>query len=307
MKLSRALGVLAGQLAGDSLGSLVEFKDSKTIRKLYPEGIRELSDGGVWGTMAGQPTDDSEMALALADSLISEKTYKPQSAFRAYLLWMESKPFDIGSTTSSALSGVLNAESQANGALMRVSPLGIFTAGKYFEYASEWAMEDAALTHPNKICAEINSLYVRAIAYAIENGVSPEELFNIIALWSRDCSLDVRRAVERSDELPEDFLSCQGWVLIAFQNALFYLKKQYKPEEAIIETVMSGGDTDTNAAICGALLGSCFGIEYFPKQWIDCLLTCRPFFSDKRIRRPRPELYHSASFITVAKNLMVHG
>ena len=61
---------MLGQLAGDSLGSLVEFKDANTIRTLYPNGVRELADGGVWDTLAGQPTDDSEMALALARSLI---------------------------------------------------------------------------------------------------------------------------------------------------------------------------------------------------------------------------------------------
>ncbi|WDI37865.1 ADP-ribosylglycohydrolase family protein [Entomospira culicis] len=64
-QLSRAQGCLMGQVAGDSLGSLVEFKNPKMIRQLYPNGVRKLEDGGVWRTLAGQPTDDSELALAL--------------------------------------------------------------------------------------------------------------------------------------------------------------------------------------------------------------------------------------------------
>ena len=60
----RAQGCLLGQVAGDSLGSLVEFKDASAIRKLYPDGVRELADGGVWDTLAGQPTDDSEIRRA---------------------------------------------------------------------------------------------------------------------------------------------------------------------------------------------------------------------------------------------------
>ena len=68
--LSQAQGCLLGQLAGDSLGSLVECEDAATIRAQYPQGVRELADGGVWNTIAGQPTDDSEMALALARSLV---------------------------------------------------------------------------------------------------------------------------------------------------------------------------------------------------------------------------------------------
>ena len=59
-----------GQLAGDALGSLVEFQTPESIARQYPNGVRELVDGGTWGTIAGQPTDDSEMALALARSLV---------------------------------------------------------------------------------------------------------------------------------------------------------------------------------------------------------------------------------------------
>jgi len=62
-KLERAQGCLLGQLAGDALGSLVEFQTPEQIRQEYPNGVRELADGGPWNTIAGQPTDDSEMAL----------------------------------------------------------------------------------------------------------------------------------------------------------------------------------------------------------------------------------------------------
>jgi ADP-ribosyl-[dinitrogen reductase] hydrolase len=68
--VDRAVGCLLGQVIGDSLGSLVEFQGPEAIRRQYPAGVRELRDGGVWNTLAGQPTDDSELALArtLAES-----------------------------------------------------------------------------------------------------------------------------------------------------------------------------------------------------------------------------------------------
>ena len=69
--LSRAQGCLLGQLIGDSLGSLVEFQRPERIRRSYPGGVRDMADGGTWNTIAGQPTDDSEMALLLARSLAS--------------------------------------------------------------------------------------------------------------------------------------------------------------------------------------------------------------------------------------------
>ena len=80
--LLRAQGCLLGQLAGDALGSLVEFRTPEDIRRQYPKGVRELSDGGTWNTVAGQPTDDSEMALLLARMLADQGRYDPDEAKR---------------------------------------------------------------------------------------------------------------------------------------------------------------------------------------------------------------------------------
>jgi len=85
--LSRAQGCLLGQLGGDALGSLVESKSPEAIRRKYPNGVRELADGGTWGTIAGQPTDDSEMALMLARMLVRLRRYDPEEARKAYLFW----------------------------------------------------------------------------------------------------------------------------------------------------------------------------------------------------------------------------
>ncbi len=126
--LNRAQGCLLGQLAGDALGSLVEFQSPVQILRRYPQGVRLLADGGTWNTIAGQPTDDSEMALLLARMLVKLGTYDPAAAREAYIYWLNSEPFDCGSTIYSGLRGSLNPDSQANGAMMRISPLGIFGA-----------------------------------------------------------------------------------------------------------------------------------------------------------------------------------
>ena len=75
--LSRAQGCLLGQLAGDSLGSLVEFRSQIDIRREYPKGVRQLADGGTWNTIAGQPTDDSEMAPSPARMPADQGRYGP--------------------------------------------------------------------------------------------------------------------------------------------------------------------------------------------------------------------------------------
>jgi len=80
--LARARGCLLGQLAGDALGSLVEFQSPEEIHRSYPAGVRKLADGGTWNTIAGQPTDDSEMALLLARMLTECGAMIPMPRFR---------------------------------------------------------------------------------------------------------------------------------------------------------------------------------------------------------------------------------
>lgn len=165
--LSRAQGCLPGQLAGDALGGLVEFQTPEQIRQKYPNGVRELVDGGTWNTIAGQPTDDSEMALLLARMLVDQGTYDPVEARKAYVYWLDSGPFDCGTTVSNGLLGRLNFDSQANGAMMRISPLGIFGANHDLKQVAEWAKQDASLTHPHPVCQQANALFAMAIAHAM--------------------------------------------------------------------------------------------------------------------------------------------
>src|SRR5579862_1184177 len=98
--LLRAEGCLLGQLAGDSLGGVVEFKSPSEIHRSYPNGVRELADGGTWATIAGQPTDDSEMALMLARLLVKERRYDAEQARKA----CRKLTFCRASSSSSALA-----------------------------------------------------------------------------------------------------------------------------------------------------------------------------------------------------------
>lgn len=81
--ISRAQGCLMGQLVGDALGSQVEFLSPEQIRRSFPTGVREIRGSPIWNTLPGQPTDDSEMALALARTLVRLGTYDPEAAREA--------------------------------------------------------------------------------------------------------------------------------------------------------------------------------------------------------------------------------
>lgn len=304
--LSRAQGCMIGQLAGDALGGLVEFQSPAEILGRYPDGVRELAPGGTWNTLAGQPTDDSEMALLLARMLVERCTYDAGAALGAYRYWLASGPFDCGATTLSGLRGSLNHDSQANGAMMRISPLGIFGAKHPLEDVAMWARQDAELTHPNPVCVQANALFAMALAHAVATGPEPRDLYQTIVEWAVDMQagpalMDAIQAAALAP--PADYVRQQGWVLIALQNALWQLIHAGNFTSGVVDTVMRGGDTDTNAAICGALLGAVYGLDAVPAQWLDAILNCRPKVGQPGVHRPRPECFWPVDALELARRL----
>ena len=78
--LARAHGALLGQVIGDALGQMVEFRGERSVRAEYPDGVRDMRDGGAHRTIAGQPTDDSELALVLARTILRDRGHFDESA-----------------------------------------------------------------------------------------------------------------------------------------------------------------------------------------------------------------------------------
>ncbi len=310
--LRRAQGCWLGQLAGDALGSLVECETPEGIAARYPDGVRHLEDGGTWDTIAGQPTDDSEMALALAGTLVAEGCFNPDAVLRAYVAWYESQPFAIGSTTRTALSAAREGrraaifESQANGSLMRASPLGVFGAAHDAGDLAEWARADAALTHPHPVCTGATAVFAATLAYAIGAGGGPGAAYAHAGERAAAVGAppSVRETLERARRERPAYLANSGWTLVALQNAFYQLLHASSVEEGLVDTVMQGGDTDTNAAIAGALLGAVHGRESIPAPWRDRVLTCRPLAGLKGVRRPRPAVYWPAGALDLAEQLL---
>ena len=303
----RAQGCLLGQIAGDSLGSLVEFKRASTIGKLHPHGVRELADGGVWNTLAGQPTDDSEMALALARSIVRIGSFSIDDIRASYVRWYESGPFDMGGTTECGLRGNPIPDSQANGALMRVSPLGIFGWKMEAEALAKLAAEDAKLTHPHRVCQQVSGLYATAIAEAVREEIAPRTVYDRMAARAEQWKVDeaIRERIEQAkSRRPPEYYDQMGWVLTAFQNALYELMHARSLKEGVISTVQCGGDTDTNGAICGALLGAIYGREAVPIEWVQSIVACRP---TPETTQPRPKEYWPNDVLRLAEQLVQSG
>ena len=294
-----------GQCVGDALGSMVEFHSAEAVARKYPQGISLLEATEVFPDMiAGQLTDDSEMAVTLLRSMFDDTGtrflgYDADRAFAGYVRWMNSDPIDLGGTTASGLSGMPNPSSQANGALMRVSPLAMACVKVDEATAVQWLRADAELTHPHELCQQANVIYGLLIRYMLlaPNELTDQELYDaaldFVARFELTLVDDIVR--EARTQPPSEYFHQMGWVRIALHNALYHLFTAEEgaapgPDQglhpslahwrrAVHETVMHGGDTDTNGAIVGALVGARYAGDVIPQQW---LLTVKGAYPGRR-------------------------
>jgi ADP-ribosylglycohydrolase/fructose-1,6-bisphosphatase/inositol monophosphatase family enzyme len=301
--LTRAQGALLGQVAGDALGGQVEFSSARTIRERHPRGLRTLEDGGYWNTIAGQPTDDSELALMFARTLVRDGGMSRERVRRSYWGWLESGPFDVGLATEVGLTELPNVESQANGALMRVSPLGIFGWRLPPEALARLAREDADITHPHPVCRDASAAFCVALAHAIRTGDGAEAAHAAALAWARAAKADpdVLATLEAVSAPPADFERQSGWVRTALQNAFHRALTAPSLEQGLVDTVMAGGDTDTNGAIAGALLGAVHGRGAVPAAWRSAVLTARALPGTPR---PRPQCLWPVDCDDLAERLL---
>jgi ADP-ribosylglycohydrolase len=344
-RLARAHGCLLGQAAGDALGQLVEFSRPATIARDHPDGgPRWLVDGGTWRTIAGQPTDDTEMALCLARAIVHAGGFDREAIARAYMRWGTGDlpwalagertrgggllPFDMGGTTKKAVlaptardvEGGTVAEActraaagsiPSNGALMRVSPLGLWGAGRPVDEVARAARADATLTHGHPFAQGASAAFAVAIGHAVWTGAGAHETWQVALEVARGPLGDpaVAATIEAAaDGPPADFIHHMGACATALRNAFFRLVHGSDPAAALIATVREGGDTDTTAAIAGALLGAVHGRESLPVQWRRMVETCRPLArSDGSVQHPRPRCLWPVDVLALAERLLLTG
>jgi ADP-ribosylglycohydrolase len=311
--LSRARGALWGQAVGDALGTTVEFQSAAEVARGGPPGWpTDIVGLGPFGMAPGQVTDDTELALALARSLAARGTWDADDVAAAYVAWRASGPRDCGKATDQAFGrGVApgpglaervmaraSRNTQANGSLMRSSPLGIFGAHLPREALAQLAARDSQLSHPHEVCQAACTVFVTTVADAIRTGAPGPELAARALAFAKYHPLaapvvDTLEAAAHG--LPPSDGEDQGWVRVALQHAFHHLEHATRFDDALIATIARGGDTDTNAAIVGALLGAVMGVEALPARWIRTVRECTP---------ERPRHFHCNDLDELAQALL---
>jgi len=266
----RVVGAYVGLAVGDALGATTEFLTPREIQESY--GTHQTICGGGWLHLKpGAVTDDTEMSLALGDSILSNPGVDAESVACAFSNWMRSKPVDIGNTVRRGIvhfraTGdpcVPEHEYDAgNGACMRSLPIAICYWNAAPEALIEASRIQSHVTHNNRQADAGTEAVLRMLVSAFR-GMSKSALKEIAEV------LVGQYAGYRFDRRRVDNPS--GWIVETLQVVFqaFFSHQNFK--DILVDVVNRGGDADTTGAIAGMLAGACYGVDAIPWQWRNAL------------------------------------
>lgn len=289
----RVAGGLLGVHAGDSFGAGFEFRSWADINSEHPPGQRltDITGGGVFRWPAGAATDDTELTKAVLDAYLHPDGFTLARAAEFMLDWYDTDPVDIGNATRVGLDRYRVTRDPAdagagrgalgNGSLMRCLPTGLCRRQSPTVRQHETAAI-SAITHNDPVCVDACVVYNEIVSCLLD-GIDPGDAM-IIATWMGGLhttevldavrvghELDVHDMAVNGppDDLPWDPTS--GHVLLSFAFAVAAVLDARPYRDVIIDVVHIGGDTDTNAAVAGGLLGVRDGLTSLPGEWVDVL------------------------------------
>jgi ADP-ribosyl-[dinitrogen reductase] hydrolase len=281
--LRRAQGALLGLACGDALGTTLEFTQPGSFSP-----VSTIVGGGPFKLPAGAWTDDTSMALCLAESLVECASFDPADQCRRYLRWASEgyrssigSCFDIGTTTGEALakyretgnpfSGSNREWSAGNGSLMRLAPVSI-RYSQSPEDAIRLSGESSRTTHQEPRAVDACRYFGGLVAGAM-NGIPKDQLLSAMyrpnGTWAEEELHPAVAEVARGSFVHKEPPAIRGggYVIQALEAALWAFARTESFKDGALLAVNLGEDADTTGAIYGQLAGAHYGLDGIPGEW----------------------------------------
>ena len=281
---ARYEGCLVGLAVGDAVGTTLEFKTPGTF-----EPLDDMVGGGPYRLQPGQWTDDTSMALCLAESLVTCEGFNAGHQMDLYVRWWREgylsstgRCFDIGNTVKDALQryqqtefammGSADPMSAGNGSLMRLAPVAMFFATDP-ELAIRLCGESSRTTHGARTCIDacryFGGLIVGALRGATKEELLSERYCPVVGLWERAplCAEIDEIATGSFKRLEPPDIVGSGYVVKSLEAALWAFYRSETFEEGCLKAANLGNDADTTAAIYGQIAGAFYGMDGIPSGW----------------------------------------
>ncbi|MEU9942000.1 ADP-ribosylglycohydrolase family protein [Streptomyces lavendulae] len=275
-RLDRAVGAVVGSAAGDALGAPYEFGPAGA---LSARG-EEMRGGGGWDP--GEATDDTQMAVLVGESLLEHGGLEPADVFARFRHWAAWEPKDIGLQTEAVLSSgdpwdlaaalhfQVNARAAGNGSLMRAATSAVWFAPAGRGATMDAARRIAALTHGDRAAWEGTAVLHELVRVALDGADPLAALPEVLDAVHPEHRAQYARVLGPAwhPDLATEF---NGAVWPCLGSAVWALRTTGGFAAAVRAAVDLGGDTDTVAAVTGALAGAVYGSRAIPREWTEPL------------------------------------
>lgn len=278
--IDRYRGSLLGLACGDAVGTTVEFMPRGTFAP-----VTDMLGGGPFNLKPGQWTDDTSMALCLAESLLRKGNFDAKDQMGRYLNWWQwgylsstGDCFDIGMTVREALAayqehgnpfaGPTHPYSAGNGSMMRLAPVVLF----FFpdpQSVSTFTIESSRTTHGAQAAIECCLVLAQAISNAL-NGAEKEA---VLRVSGSSLTAPEVRAIANGEyqHKSRDEIVGSGYSVASLEAAFWCFHHSDSFAEAVLAAANLGDDADTTAAIVGQLAGAYYGVQHIPAGWLEKL------------------------------------
>lgn len=289
----RAVGALLGLATGDALGTTVEFSPRGTF-----EPLTDVVGGGPFDLRPGQWTDDTSMALCLADSLLTQGGFDPKDQLERYQRWRREgylsstgRCFDIGGTVREALrrfevsesprSGPTSPNRAGNGSIMRLAPV-VLAYHPALGAIDRYSAESSVTTHGAEEAVASCRILGTILGMLLSGNEKAEALSSVRpATWMSPRLRQIASAEYR--EKGADEIRGSGYVVDCLEAALWSFERTDSFEAAVLQAANLGEDADTTAAVCGQLAGAYYGAPGIPERWRETI-AMRDMIEDWALR-----------------------
>lgn len=278
----RYRGCLVGLACGDAVGTTVEFSPRGSF-----EPLADMVGGGPFRLAPGQWTDDTSMAICLAQSLLHREGFDAEDQMRRYVNWWRwgypsptGTCFDIGITVQGALSrfmangepmaGSTDPQTAGNGSLMRLAPVVL----RYFPdmpAVLRQARLSSQTTHGAAEAVECCSVLAEVIANALAADARRGEAarMEVLTVVQEGLACPAVRSIAAGQyrDKPRDAIRGSGYCVASLEAALWCFATTGSFADAVLAAANLGDDADTTAAITGQVAGAFYGIEGIPAHW----------------------------------------
>lgn len=294
--MARAVGAVTGAAVGDALGAPFEFGAAGVFSAKYPPSEAspsEMRGGGGWDP--GEATDDTQMAVLVADSLLERGGLDPADLFARFQRWAAGEPKDIGLQTEAVLTSGdpwdvaaglhfwITGHAAGNGSLMRASTSAVYFASAGREASMDAARRIAALTHGDRAAWEGTAVFHELVRLALAGEDPIAALSEVIEEIHPD-HRDRYAAILAPNWHPGMATEFNGAVWPCLGSAVWAVRTTADYEAAVRAAIDLGGDTDTVGAVTGGLAGAVYGVSAIPARWTKPLHVPIPGWGDRILR-----------------------